>query len=73
MNRLRGKLTGLSGSSQAICRLPDFRPATTWSLTATPASSASAASVSGLVASCGADGSQPMRSARTLRSIMLPR
>ncbi len=27
---------------------------------------------SGLVPSCGADGSQPMRSARTLKSIRLP-
>ena len=33
MKRLRGKLTGLSGSSQAIARRPDFRPATTWSFT----------------------------------------
>jgi hypothetical protein len=37
-----------------------------------PAAAACALMVSGLTPSCGAEGSQPMRSARTLKSIRWP-
>ena len=70
-NILRGKLAGSSGFSQAICSAPDFRPSTACATGSLPAASASATRSSGLVRSCGADGSQPMRSARAFRSIML--
>ena len=59
-NMLRGKLAGSSGFSQAICSAPDFRPSTACATGSLPAASASATRSSGLVRSCGADGSQPM-------------
>ncbi|MNT10619.1 hypothetical protein D3C72_1454580 [compost metagenome] len=70
-NMLRGKLAGSSGSSQDMRRSPDFICSTAWATGSLPALSASATTSSGLVRSCGADGSQPMRSARAFRSIML--
>ncbi len=71
-NRLRGKLAGLSGSSQDILSPPDFSIPTAYSFGSLPAAAASFTTCSGLVCSCGALGSQPIRSARTLKSIRLP-
>src|SRR6266540_6635257 len=65
-NRLRGQLLGWSGSSQLILSVPSFSDLTTYSFGSAPAACASRTTCSGLVCSCGAEGSQPMRSARTL-------
>ena len=70
--RLRGKFCGASGSSHDSLSAPDFRPSATNCGAGLPAFSAIAATFKGLVSSCGAEGSQPMRSARTLKSIRLP-
>ncbi len=70
-NMLRGKLAGSSGFSQAMRSSPDLSFSAAWATGSLPAASASATTSSGLVRSCGADGSQPMRSARAFRSIML--
>ena len=71
-NRLRGKFAGLSGSSQDIFSVPSFSARTAYSFGSMPAFSAMRTTSIGLVCSAGAEGSQPMRSARTLKSIRLP-
>src|SRR3990172_3428215 len=71
-NRLRGQFSGLSGSSQDIFRLPDLIPATVYSTASLPSFSASLVICSGFLSSCGAEGSQPMRSERALQSISVP-
>ena len=68
-NRLRGQFFGSSGSSQDRRRVPSWSPATV-APTGSPSPAARVTS-SGLVSSCGADGSQPMRSDRTLKSMRL--
>ena len=68
-NRLRGKFFGFSGSSQLMRCEPSFRPRTRYFTGSSPAFSAASTISSGLFSSCGADGSQPMRSARALKSI----
>ena len=64
--RLRGQLTGLSGSSQAMRSPPDRSCSATYSPASHPASSAARATSRGFAVNWGADGSQPIRSARTL-------
>ena len=51
---------------------PDFSCSTAWATGSWPAASAALHTSSGLVASWGELGSQPMRSARTLKSISWP-
>ena len=67
--RLRGQFFGLSGSSAEKRSVPEASPETAVSI----GSSAPAARVtsSGLVSSWGAEGSQPMRSDLTLKSMRL--
>ncbi|MNC55352.1 hypothetical protein D3C75_1048770 [compost metagenome] len=71
-NRLRGWLLPLSGCSQAKRISPDFSAWTVYAWGDIPTASAWALICSGLRFNCGADGSQPMRSARTLKSIRCP-
>src|SRR5512139_3134793 len=59
-NMLRGQFAGWSGSLQLILRLPSLSDLTVYSLASMPAASALRTTCSGLVCSCGADGSQPM-------------
>ena len=66
-NRLRGQFFGLSGSSQENLQFARLQATWRHSPSASrPAAAACFDTSSGLVSSCGADGSQPMRSARTL-------
>ncbi|MDT4864361.1 hypothetical protein FQZ97_991220 [compost metagenome] len=65
-NRLRGQFSGASGSSQLIDNVPFWIDWATKSRGERPAASAMPAIFKGFVPSCGALGSQPMRSARTL-------
>ena len=66
INMLRGKLSLLSGSSQANRRLPSCRLCSAYSLGSMPLAAASRQIASGLRLNCGALGSQPPRSARML-------
>src|SRR3569832_1143760 len=68
-NRLRGKFFGLSGSSQENLSAPLLICSTAYLIGSMPAASAARVISSGLVSSWGAEGSQPNRSARTLKSI----
>ncbi len=65
-NMLRGQLASWSGSSQDMVTVPFFKAFAMKSFGSLPAAAASLASSSGLVWSCGAEGSQPIRSARML-------
>src|SRR5579859_4541454 len=65
-NRLRGQFLGSSGSSQESRNSPDFSALATYSLASKPSAATRLETSSGLVLSCGADGSQPIRSARAL-------
>ena len=65
-NMLRGKFVGLSGSSQEISSSPVLELLDDIGLGSCPPPAALATMSNGLVSSCGAEGSQPMRSARTL-------
>ena len=64
--RLRGQLTGSSGSLQAMRSPPERSCSTTYSPASRPASPAARATSRGFAENWGADGSQPIRSARTL-------
>ena len=70
--RLRGWFLPLSGCSQAKRISPDFSACAVYCAGDSPACSAFALTVKGLRLSCGADGSQPILSARTLKSIKCP-
>ena len=72
INRLRGWFLPLSGCSAAKRISPDFNDWTVNSAGESPAASACCLMVSGLTLSWGAEGNQPIRSARTLKSIRLP-
>ena len=65
-NILRGKLAGLSGSSHEKASVPALICASAYAAGSWPAALAARVTSSGLVCSCGADGSQPMRSALAL-------
>jgi hypothetical protein len=71
-NMFRGQFAGSSGSSHDIARLPFLRAPATCDGTSAPAAAASFDTSIGLRLSCGADGSHPIRSARTLKSISEP-
>ena len=70
-NILRGKLSGWSGSSQPIFSRPVLQALDHIILELGAGGLRFARPCQRVGCSCGADGSQPMRSARTLWSIML--
>ena len=72
MNMLRGKFSGASGSAKAKSSAPDLNCATACCTGSMPLASASRTTFIGLQLSCGADGSQPMRTARRLKSTSEP-
>src|SRR3546814_11609955 len=65
-NMLRGQLAGSSGSKHDISSVPALKPSATYSPGVLPLALTALPTSSGLVFNCGADGSQPMRSARAL-------